>query len=256
MAQILMYEDKPFSYIASGKGINYDNTISGLTATNIQDAIDEIAQGGSGSGGHTIIDDSGVSQTQRPALKFDGVYTHDDSTNSRTQVDIVREFQSKSAIEALTGEEAKGFQYLDDNQYDAFTAGDIAYDENNSVKDKIDEVVANTEWTYVGRANSLSTTAVTATLSESIENKKELLVLAGYGSYDTAPRYSYLIPISLFKTHGLWMDITNADYYTQSNPPTRNIFQTAYSTGTSIVVTQLTGQGSPALSLFIKFYVR
>lgn len=38
--------------------IAYDNTGSGLTATNVQDAIDEVAQGGGGAGGLTVVWDN------------------------------------------------------------------------------------------------------------------------------------------------------------------------------------------------------
>lgn len=109
-------------------------------------------------GGHKVLDDSGTLLQQKDNLQFKGVYSHNVGDNS--EVDIVREFQSKSAIEALTGEEAKGFQYLDDDVYDAFTAGDIGFDKTgtsfNSTKvqgvleevdGKIDDVL---NYTYVG----------------------------------------------------------------------------------------------------------
>lgn len=102
-------------------------------------------------GGHKVLDDSGTLLTQKDNLQFKGVYSHNVGDNS--EVDIVREFQSKSAIEALTGEEAKGFQYLDDDVYDAFTASDIGFDNSDTsftgtdvqevleeVDSKIDEV--------------------------------------------------------------------------------------------------------------------
>lgn len=42
---------------ADAADLSYDNTTSGLTATNVQDAIDEVAQGGGGGGGSwTLVD--------------------------------------------------------------------------------------------------------------------------------------------------------------------------------------------------------
>ena len=44
--------------------------------------------GGSGSGGHTIIDESGTSLAQEPNLQFKGADISDDSTNNTTVVDM------------------------------------------------------------------------------------------------------------------------------------------------------------------------
>lgn len=44
--------------------------------------------GGSGSGGHTIINESGTSLAQEPNLQFKGADVSDDSTNNRTVVDM------------------------------------------------------------------------------------------------------------------------------------------------------------------------
>ena len=57
--------------------IAYDNTGSGLTATNVQDAIDEVAQGGGGAG-YTVIDTAAAGSsyaTQLTQLEtaFDGL---------------------------------------------------------------------------------------------------------------------------------------------------------------------------------------
>lgn len=75
---------------------------------------------GSVIAGHTIQNDTGTDMQRRDKLQFKGVYVEDNQANDVTKVDIVREFQSKAEIEALTGEEAKGFQYIDDDPYDAF----------------------------------------------------------------------------------------------------------------------------------------
>ena len=51
--------------------IAYDNTGSGLTATNVQDAIDEVAQGGGGLGSWTLVD----TQTGSVVINLPNDYT-------------------------------------------------------------------------------------------------------------------------------------------------------------------------------------
>lgn len=93
-----------------------------------------------------VLNDNGDTLTSRGKIQFVGTYTEDDSTDEVTKVDIVREFNSVSDIENLTGEEAKGFQYLDDDVYDDFTAGDIGFDNSDTsfvgtnVQDVLEEV--------------------------------------------------------------------------------------------------------------------
>lgn len=111
------------------------------------EGLEKLAYGGTVyevKGGHKIVNDNGVILAQKDNLKFGGVYSHNSGTI--TVVDTVREFNSVANIEALTGEEAKGFQYLDDDVYDAFTAGDIAFDNSDTsfvgtnVQDVLEEV--------------------------------------------------------------------------------------------------------------------
>jgi hypothetical protein len=91
-------------------------------------------------GGHTIKNDSGTSLTQRSNLQFKGVYTKDDSTSDNTEVDIVRTFTNVDDIEALIGEAAKGFQYIDDEAYTTLTGDDVQYDITHTVSDMIDGI--------------------------------------------------------------------------------------------------------------------
>lgn len=126
----------------------------------LKNTIDNLPQGG-----HTIKNDSGTSQTQRDNLQFGGVYTHDDSTNGKTQVDIVREFESPSAVEALTGEAAKGFQHTPDTVYRGRTASDIGFDKTGTsfnstrVQDVLEEVDGRLNGiVYTGDLNDLKTT--------------------------------------------------------------------------------------------------
>ena len=64
--------------------------------------------GGSGAGGHTIIDDSGTSLTQRTKLQFKGVYSEDNSTDDTTEIDVVREM-TKAQFDQLSAAEKTGF---------------------------------------------------------------------------------------------------------------------------------------------------
>lgn len=123
------------------KGLCYDTTWQPYAMTNRQ-----LTEKAMQPQGHTIKNDSGTSLTQRDNLKFVGVYTSDDSTNNKTDVQIVREFQSVSEIDALTGEAAKGFQHIPDTVYRGRTASDIGFDKTGTsfnstrVQDVLEEV--------------------------------------------------------------------------------------------------------------------
>jgi len=131
------------------------------TGQEIVEALEAIAENMGTSAGHTIQNDTGTDMQRRDKLQFKGVYVEDNQANDVTKVDIVREFQSKSAIEALTGEEAKGFQYLDDDVYDAFTASDIGFDNSdtsftgNDVQEVLEEIDEVTELTITGKVTDI-----------------------------------------------------------------------------------------------------
>ena len=89
------YSDLPAS------DVTYDNTESGLSADNVQDAIDEVAQSG-GSGGHTIQNASGVNMPQENTMQFTDSHVSDDSTNEKTVIENIKsltEAQFESATE-------------------------------------------------------------------------------------------------------------------------------------------------------------
>ena len=85
-----------------------------------------VNQGGGGSGGHTIEDTSGADLPQEDNLQFVGVYTRDDSVNSRTEVNIVRQM-TKAAMEALSSAEKEGFIDTtdEDDDYIPIAAEDV-----------------------------------------------------------------------------------------------------------------------------------
>ena len=119
--------------------ISYSNTTSGLTATTVQAAIDELV-GAAGSGGHTIINDAGTSLAQKDNLQFKGVYTQNNGDN--TEVDICRTM-TKAQMEALSGESLKGFINTSDEPDSLpLTAEWVAYETGVSVKEVLDNKVS------------------------------------------------------------------------------------------------------------------
>lgn len=126
--------DVTISSPTNGQILQYNNTNSKWVNANLP------------QGGHTIITDGGTSLTQRDNLQAKGIYTHDDSTNGKTIMEVVREFNSVDDIEALTGEEAKGFQHIPDTVYKGRTASDIGFDKTGTsfnstrVQDVLEEV--------------------------------------------------------------------------------------------------------------------
>lgn len=144
------------------------------------EGLEKLAYGGTVyevKGGHKIVNDNGVILAQKDNLKFGGVYSHNSGTIS--VVDIVREFNSVSDIENLTGEEAKGFQYLDDDVYDEFTAGDIGFDNSDTsfvgtnVQDVLREI--DTRTIYVTDTFTVSS-GYTTISNENIKTTSNILV--------------------------------------------------------------------------------
>lgn len=62
--------------VATAAGTTYDNTGSGLTATNVQDAIDEVAQGGGGGTGLTDVFDVTSDGTKTVATALGEIETY------------------------------------------------------------------------------------------------------------------------------------------------------------------------------------
>ena len=69
--------------------------------------------GGGGSGGHTIVDDSGTALTQRTNLQFNGAYSEDNSADDTTEVNVVREM-TKAEFDELTEAEKTGLINITD----------------------------------------------------------------------------------------------------------------------------------------------
>lgn len=114
------------------------NFTSALQTTNktITGAINEVAQGGGGGGGagHTIKNDSGNALTQRSNLQFKGVYSHDDSTNSASVVEIARQM-TRAQYNLLSEDEKKGLiQIIDEFDADIMFVNGVFIDTDNVIQ--------------------------------------------------------------------------------------------------------------------------
>ena len=69
--------------------------------------------GGSGAGGHTIVDNAGTSLPQRTNLQFKGAYSEDNATDNTTEIDVVREM-TKAEFDELTEAEKTGLINITD----------------------------------------------------------------------------------------------------------------------------------------------
>lgn len=87
--------DVSLSSPTSGQVLQYDGT----------DWIN--ANAGGGSGGHTILNDSGTSLAQQPNLQFKGAYSKNDSINSKTEVNVIRSM-TKAEFDLLSDAEKVG----------------------------------------------------------------------------------------------------------------------------------------------------
>lgn len=69
--------------------------------------------GGSGSGGHVIVDEDGTSLSQRANLQFNGAYLEDNSVDDTTEVNVVREM-TRAQFDQLTAAEKTGLINITD----------------------------------------------------------------------------------------------------------------------------------------------
>lgn len=74
--------------------------------------------GGSGSGGHVIVDEDGTSLAQRANLQFNGAYLEDNSGDDTTEVNVVREM-TKAQFNQLSADEKTGLINISDESLNA-----------------------------------------------------------------------------------------------------------------------------------------
>lgn len=128
-----------------GEYIGGTQTFSGLNTTskNLVGAINEVAQGGGGSGGHTILDNEGDALTQRDNLQFVGAYSEDAST--KTVVNVVRSM-TQAQFNQLSSDEKVGLINVTDATLPL--AEEIDYDNTTSglsadnIQDAVDELAS------------------------------------------------------------------------------------------------------------------
>lgn len=166
--------------------------------------------GGGGSGGHTILDDSGTSLAQQPNLQFKGAYSEDNNTDSVTEVNIVRsmtkaEFDLLSADEKvgiinITDDVSGGLKYvkeilwenIDESDMNILANGDIITLTDNILD--YDEVYF--EGCYIEPYNStgkkITHLAVTKVMRETINLAKSKYGSGQYeGMFDVAHNFAY-----------------------------------------------------------------
>ena len=124
----------------TAESISYDNTTSELVSTDVQNALDELkATIDTHQGGHTIIDDSGTSMTDRTGLQILGTYDTDDSTNDKTVINFVREMTETERGQLTPAEEA-GFIKTNNSSSLPLTSDIVAYSATKTVTDALDEL--------------------------------------------------------------------------------------------------------------------
>lgn len=102
----------------------------------------QIADGIGGGGGHEILNDAGSALPQENKLQFKGVYSHDDSTNGKTVIDVTREM-TQAEYDLLSADEKKGIIRITDDNY-VCDGTEVKYSTGVSVKEKIDDVDGKT----------------------------------------------------------------------------------------------------------------
>ena len=165
------------------------------------------------AGGHVIEEQDGTDMTQRANLQFVDAHLTDDSVNDRTEVENILDITS--ADYALATED--GFYNVTDESDEELTAADIAYDSNDSIKEKIDKVatVANEGITLETGWQSNGDTAFVAKKSEhfvdiniSLERPNDRTLASGWTKFATVadpPSTTVTFVAHLFATGNVYM---------------------------------------------------
>ena len=159
-------DDVNISSPTNGQGLVYNSTSSKWENSNV-------------SGGHTIQNDSGTALTQRPNLQFVGTYSEDDSTNSKTKINIVRKMTT-AQFNQLSADEKKGLIDITDEQggpTDFYTKSQT----DNLLNAKTNETSSFTE--AQTRTNIASGDTITTILGKIKKFFTDLKTVAFTGSY-------------------------------------------------------------------------
>ena len=117
-----------------------------LKSIRLDDTVYKIA------GGHELVNSSGSTMTQRSKMAFLDTHLTDDSGNNTTKVQVTKEITTAQFL----SETEEGLYFFTDMPDSVVTAEQVAYDSDNSVKDKIDNLIktytGNITFSNLGRA--------------------------------------------------------------------------------------------------------
>lgn len=101
-------------------------------------AIEQAISGGSGSGGHTIVNASGTDMTQRAKMQFVDAGVTDDSANDKTKVEILQTISAESDLTSAPDGVYQGT--WDESVSDVLTADMVGMGDGtgDTVKDRLD----------------------------------------------------------------------------------------------------------------------
>lgn len=150
--------------------------------------------GGSGSGGHVIVDEDGTSLTQRANLQFNGAYLEDNSADDTTEVNVVREM-TKAQFNQLTADEKTGLINITDESLNAteipITNGSLTNTKayiDNGLSDKVDDTDFTADNLPITSGSQTNTKAYIDNIAPKIYNRYDVLLnalngtLRGFGS--------------------------------------------------------------------------
>ena len=121
-----------------------------------QVVLTDLIGSGGGSGGHTILDNSGTALTQRANLQFKGAYSDDNSGDDTTEVNVVRSM-TKAQFNQLSADEKVGIINITDEDVNASEIP-ISGNDPTDTKTYIDNKFAETTPTITG--NTTNTTSL------------------------------------------------------------------------------------------------
>lgn len=123
------------------------------------DAIEQAIAGGSGSGGHTIVNASGTDMTQRAKMQFVDAGVTDDSANDKTKVEIVQTISAESDLTSAPDGVYQGT--WDESVSDVLTADMVGYG-SGTVEDALDKVMTAESVTLTKQSSAIDATTLSA----------------------------------------------------------------------------------------------
>lgn len=185
------------------------------TGQEIVTALETIAENMGTSAGHTIQNDSGTDMQRRDKLQFKGVYVEDDQTNDVTKVNICRQM-TKAQMEALSGEELKGFiNTTDEPDHLPLTTDWVETDNGDSLTDRISDIEDRID--NIGNIDTIIEPTNSATSSSyTLENYKAILFVlcnsTGKQVYATTIIPKGLISNSIVTSTNVYATTSEADF--------------------------------------------